>query len=50
MDRENVVNFHLGLPRRRTPDDVQSRWSGSHLNNGSYGSINDLSGRVTQQF
>lgn len=49
-DRENVVNFHLGLPRQSgLRDDVQLLWSGSHLNNGSYGSINDL-GPGYQQF
>ena len=44
------MNFHLGIPRPSgLRDDVQLLWSGSHLNNGSYGSINDL-GPGYQQF
>ncbi len=49
-DRENIVNFHLGIPwKNGLRDDVQMLWSGSHLNNGSYGSINDM-GPGYQQF
>ncbi len=49
-DRENVVNLHLGIPRRNgLRDDVQMLWSGSALNNYFYSSPNDI-GTSYQQF
>jgi hypothetical protein len=49
-DRENVVNFHFGIPKKNgLRDDVQLLWSASALNNWSYGSINDI-GTSVQQF
>ncbi|MGB6517459.1 MAG: TonB-dependent receptor, partial [Candidatus Cybelea sp.] len=42
-NRENVINFHLGIPKRNgLRDDVQLLWSGSALNNYFYQSPNDI--------
>jgi Carboxypeptidase regulatory-like domain/TonB-dependent Receptor Plug Domain len=42
-DRENVINMHLGIPKRNgLRDDVQLLWSGSALNNYGYNSPTDL--------
>jgi hypothetical protein len=50
LDRENVVNLHLGIPKHNgLRDDVQLLWSGSAINNWSYSSPNDV-GTSFQQF
>ncbi|HVR46388.1 MAG TPA: TonB-dependent receptor plug domain-containing protein, partial [Candidatus Binatia bacterium] len=42
-DRENVINLHMGIPKRNgLRDDVQLMWSGSALNNYFYQSPNDI--------
>jgi Carboxypeptidase regulatory-like domain/TonB dependent receptor/TonB-dependent Receptor Plug Domain len=42
-DRENVINLHLGIPKRSgLRDDLQLLWSGSALNNYGYNSPTDL--------
>jgi hypothetical protein len=44
-DRENVINFHFGIPRKNgQKDDLQLLWSGSLLKTQFYSSINDLGG------
>ena len=44
-DRENVINFHFGIPRKNgQKDDLQLLWSGSMLKTQSYSSVNDLGG------
>ena len=49
-DRENVVNFHIGIPKHNgLRDDVQLLWSASALNNYTYSSPNDI-GTSVQQF
>jgi hypothetical protein len=50
-DREDVVNFHLGIPKHNgLRDDVQLLWSGSALNNYGYNSPSDLGPGVNQFF
>jgi hypothetical protein len=50
-DRENVVNFHVGIPKHNgLRDDVQLLWSGSALNNYGYNSPSDLGPGVNQFF
>ncbi len=42
-DRENVINLHMGIPKRNgLRDDVQLMWSGSALNNYGYNSPDDM--------
>ncbi len=42
-DRENVVNFHFGIPRKDGQrDDLQLMWSGSMLQTWYYGSPDDV--------
>ena len=49
-DREDVANFHIGIPKRNgLRDDVQLLWSASALNNYSYISPSDI-GTSPQQF
>jgi len=44
-DRENVVNFHFGIPRKNGQrDDLQVLWSGSSLKTFFYGTPNDIGG------
>ncbi len=44
-DRENVINFHFGIPRKDGQrDDLQLLWSGSLLKTSFYGDANDLNG------
>ncbi len=44
-DRENVVNFHFGIPRHDGQrDDVQLLWSASAMNTIFYSSVNDMGG------
>jgi len=44
-DRENVVNFHFGIPRKNgQKDDLQLLWSSSSMLTHYYGSPNDLGG------
>jgi hypothetical protein len=44
-DRENVVNFHFGIPRKDGQrDDLQLLWSGSMLHTYFYGDTNDFNG------
>lgn len=44
-DRENVVNFHFGIPRKDGQrDDLQLLWSGSLLKTWFYGDAADLNG------
>jgi len=44
-DRENVVNFHFGIPRHDGQrDDVQLLWSASAFNTIFYSSTNDMGG------
>jgi hypothetical protein len=44
-DRENVINFHFGIPRKDGQrDDLQLLWSGSTLHTFAYGDVNDLNG------
>jgi hypothetical protein len=48
-DRENVVNLHMGIPKRNgLRDDVQLMWSGSALNNYFYQSPNDIGSGFNQ--
>jgi len=44
LDRENVVNLHIGLPHRNDAgkDDIQLLFDGSYLNNLYYSSASDL--------
>ncbi|MGZ3526647.1 MAG: TonB-dependent receptor domain-containing protein [Vulcanimicrobiaceae bacterium] len=45
QDREDVVNFHFGLPRKNGQrDDVQLLWSASAMNTSLYSSVNDAGG------
>ncbi len=49
-DREDVVNFHIGIPKKNgLRDDVQLLWSASALNNYTYSSPNDI-GTSPNQF
>jgi hypothetical protein len=44
-DRENVVNFHFGIPHKNgLVDDVQALWSASSLNTTAYSSPTDAGG------
>ncbi len=44
-DRENVINFHFGIPRKNGQrDDIQALWSSSSMLTSFYGSPNDLGG------
>jgi hypothetical protein len=48
-DRENVINLHLGVPKRNgLRDDLQLLWSGSALNNYGYNSPTDVGPGNTQ--
>jgi hypothetical protein len=45
QDRENVINFHFGIPRKNgQKDDIQLLWSGSMLKTQFYSSVNDMGG------
>jgi hypothetical protein len=49
-DRENVINLHMGIPKKNgLRDDIQAMWSGSALNNYFYQSPVDI-GSSHQQF
>lgn len=49
-DREDVINFHVGIPKKNgLRDDIQLLWSASALNNYGYSSPNDI-GTSYQQF
>ena len=48
-DREDIVNFHIGIPKHNgLRDDIQLMWSASALNNYSYSSPNDIGTSVNQ--
>ena len=48
-DREDVVNFHIGIPKHNgLRDDIQLMWSASALNNYTYSSPNDIGTSVNQ--
>ncbi len=48
-DREDVINFHVGIPKKNgLRDDVQLLWSASALNNYTYSSPNDIGTSVNQ--
>jgi hypothetical protein len=44
-DRENVINFHFGIPRKNgLTDDLQLLWSASSMNTTAYSSPDDAGG------
>jgi hypothetical protein len=45
QDRENVINFHFGIPRKDGErDDLQLLWNGSMLHTFFYGDVTDMNG------